>query len=120
MAVLRVLLVFVAFFIVGCADRKLEQAGDVRPLEVTWEVLPYKLSGTINLTTKAVYISDENGGRCEASSKPLTASTGIWSVVCENGRSAKGNYQALGAGKGARGSGSDDQGNSVDYVIGTK
>jgi hypothetical protein len=96
-----------------------------RPIAVNWEGVEDLFIGTASI---------EGGGRSGVISVPLPDAEGscsgnytfgdnkegIWAVACSNGLSANGTMKGLGAGKGSRGEGKDNNGRKVVFTVGAK
>ncbi|MRG73510.1 hypothetical protein GH722_17200 [Alphaproteobacteria bacterium HT1-32] len=98
---------------------------DVRSIAVIWEGVSDLLAGTVEMRrsgrqgTLKVSIPDQSA-ECIGSYQMQSAGSGIWSVACDNGLTASGDIEALGAGKGAKGTGRDSNMRKLTFTVGAK
>jgi hypothetical protein len=99
--------------------------GDTRTIVMTWEGFEKPVTGLISLRQSrdggAVnLVLPESITRCSGEFSMTTKSEGVWSITCANGRKASGTLTASGSGKGSTGTGKDDLGRAITYIVGTR
>lgn len=94
----------------------------VRDVEIVWEGRYGQVSTQTHVgdgTDGRFFIElPEDDGSCVFAYAWVAEMTGSWSLSCLNGVQASGDYEILGRGKGAVGSGQDNDGNRVEVRIG--
>lgn len=91
---------------------------ETRSLAVIWDKYPGPIAGTINLSTGEIAFSPETGIQCSHFGEEKRTRT--WAVRCNDGAIAIGKFEPLGSGKGSKGVGVDNSGNSVQFTIGPR
>jgi hypothetical protein len=94
-----------------------------RPIALRWDGYASLVSGTLSLVDGATRGSINaalpgGDGQCTGAFEYTAANAGNWSVLCSNGMSATGTFEAFGRGKGSAGKGKDLKGNTVEFTVG--
>ena len=94
-----------------------------RPIALRWDGYASLVSGTLSLVDGATRGSINaalpgGDGQCTGAFEYTTANVGNWSVLCSNGMSATGTFEAFGRGKGSADKGKDLKGNAVEFTVG--
>jgi hypothetical protein len=95
-----------------------------RPIALRWDGYANLVSGTLSLVDGATRGSINaalpgSDGQCTGAFEYTAANAGNWSVLCSNGMSATGTFEAFGRGKGSAGKGKDLKGNTVEFTVGS-
>ncbi|WP_155957764.1 hypothetical protein [Fodinicurvata sediminis] len=98
-----------------------DESGDIRKMAVYWDNKYGNMIGEIEISNKEsglIKIDMEDKVRCTGTYTFSSETKGSWSVACNDGNSASGEFTALGPGKGSVGKGEDREGNDVEYKVG--
>lgn len=104
-------------------ERTATKRDETRSITVQWEGYADMFTGTIREVsdgskgTVAVALPKAEG-YCTGEYQFTERMKGIWAIKCDNGMAARGEFTALGAGKGAVGTGVDTKGRKVTYTLG--
>ena len=102
------------------------QDEDSRKLTVEWLGEPNITVGKVSLdgngqgAGRMTMNFSSSGGSCSGNYAVTSGLKGTWSVSCNNGKSASGVFTSLGAGAGAMGTGTDNEGKKFNYEIGPR
>ena len=96
-----------------------------RPVSTTWQGYDDILNGRVSFETggsavapkRIVMVLDDGKLTCGGTYTPARSQ---WKIACSNGREAIGRFIGLGQGKGARGEGTDNLGNMVQFIMGAE
>ena len=95
-----------------------------RTVATTWEGYADVMTGQISFeigrpgqSQQIIMVLDDGKMTCDGSYRDRRAT---WTIECTNGRSASGRFVGLGAGKGARGTGTDSLGYKVQFIMGAE
>ena len=96
-----------------------------RPIAFDWQGVTGLVAGAVVLRSRggAGDISAQLPGTSDSCSGQFAENSsgeGNWQVSCTNGRTARGVYRGLGAGRGAMGTGLDDLGRTVKFTMGSQ
>ena len=93
-----------------------------RTVATTWEGYADVMTGQVSFevgrpgqSQQIIMVLDDGKMTCDGSYHDRRAT---WTIECTNGRLANGRFVGLGAGKGARGTGTDSLGNKVQFIMG--
>jgi len=94
-----------------------------RKITIRWEGVDLALAGTLTMRRdrgggKISITLPRDAGNCVGKYRLEPNASGAWSVSCTNGLAASGTLKALGAGKGAVGTGSDSNGRILRFPVG--
>ena len=96
-----------------------------RSVSTTWQGYEDILNGSVSFETggpadapkRMVMVLDDGKLTCDGTYIPARSQ---WEIACSNGREAGGHFVGLGQGKGAHGQGTDNLGNTVQFIMSAK
>lgn len=93
-----------------------------RPIALQWEGVADLIAGTATMAEQerkgkvTVQLPDKKG-ECQGTYQFADASTGTWSLACDNGEAASGTFRSAGSGAGSTGAGLDTKGRQVRFTL---
>lgn len=94
-----------------------------RSIALRWDGLKDLIAGRVKLLQSGQqgefeFVFPINSDRCKGLYQVSNSHSGVWSLACASGLTARGDLETLGNGKGSTGSGKDNEGRTVQFTIG--